>query len=127
MTKKEINENENVKPIILRDTETGVEYTLEFNREAINFAENRGFKLSDVAEFPMTKFPELFFYSFRMHHKNVSREKTDKMIFDPEYGWGGINNIPDGLAERLFLLYNVPFESTKTEEERKNSRLTVVL
>lgn len=125
MAKKEVNEK--IKPIILRDTESGVEYTLEFNRESIRFAESRGFKVEDVADYPMSKIPELWFYAFRMHHKNVSREKTDKMIFDKDTGFGGINDIPDGVVERLFQLYAEPFEATKTEDERKNSKLSVEL
>lgn len=122
MAKKEVNER--VKPIILRDTESGTEYTLEFNRESVRFAESRGFKIEDVTEFPMLKIPELFYYSFRAHHKNISREKTDRMI---DEDWGGIGNLPEGLLERLGQLYSVPFEATKTEEERKNSKLTVEL
>ena len=122
MAKKEVNER--IKPIILRDTESGTEYTLEFNRESVRYAESRGFKVEDVANYPMSKIPELWFYAFRMHHRNVSREKTDKMIFED---FGGINDLPDGLIERLFQLYNEPFEATKTEDERKNSKLTVEL
>ena len=53
-----------VKPIIIKsDTE---EFTLEFNRESIKFAEMRGFKIDEVSSFPMTKVPELFFYAFRI-------------------------------------------------------------
>jgi len=122
MAKREVNER--IRPIILRDADTGTEYTLEFNRESIRFAESRGFKIDEVTDFPMTKVPELFYYSFRAHHKNVSREKTDRMIFED---WGGIGSLPDGLVERLFQLYTEPFEATKTEEERKNSKLTVEL
>lgn len=122
MAKKEVNER--IKPIILRDTESGTEYTLEFNRESVKFAESRGFKIDDVSDYPMTKIPEFFYYAFRAHHKNVSREKTDKMIFEE---WGGIGSLPEGLVERLFQLYTEPFEATKTEEERKNSKLTVEL
>ena len=122
MATKEVNEV--VKPIILHDEENGLEYTLEFNRESVRYAESRGFKVEDVANYPMSKIPELWFYAFRMHHRNVSREKTDKMIFED---FGGINDLPDGLIERLFQLYNEPFEATKTEDERKNSKLTVEL
>lgn len=116
MAKKEVNER--VKPIILRDTENGAEYTLEFNREAIRFAEARGFAIADIDRFPMTKIPELFYYAFRMHHRNVSREKTDKIIFED---WGGINNIPDGVLERLGQLYAEPFSATQVEEAPKNA------
>ena len=41
--------DENVKPIRLTDTETGEKYTLEFSRESVKFAEQRGFKLLCVS------------------------------------------------------------------------------
>lgn len=122
MAKKEVNER--VKPIILRDTESGTEYTLEFNRESIRFAEARGFDLNDLDKFPMSRIPDLFYYSFRMHHKNISREKTDKIIFDE---WGGIGSLPDGLMERLVMLYAEPFNGTNVGEKAKNSKITVEL
>lgn len=130
MAKKEVNEvkgNERVKPIILRDTENGDVYTLEFDREAVKFAEFRGFDPDDVGKYPMTKFPEFFYYAFRMHHKNVSREKTDRIFFDE---LGGHTNLPDGFIERLFLLYSEPFNGTKDDDadaEVKNSKMTVEL
>ena len=111
-----------VKPIIIKsDTE---EFTLEFNRESIKFAEMRGFKIDDVSSFPMTKVPELFFYAFRMHHKNIAREKTDKILFEE------LGGIPDGLIERLGELYAQPFEAlniVEEGEERKNSKWAVEL
>ena len=107
-----------MKPIVLKSKDT--EYTLEFNRESIKFAEMRGFKIEEVAEYPMTKIPELFFYAFRMHHKNVAREKTDKILFEEMGG------VPEGLIERLAELYTEPFETlTVKEEERKNSKWSV--
>jgi len=116
-------ENEIVKPLILHDTENGMDYTLEFNRESIRFAEARGFAIEDTSRAPMTKIPELFFYAFRMHHKNVSREKTDKIIFED---WGGIGGIPDGVIERLGQLYAQPFEALDNGEG-KNAKVTVEL
>lgn len=117
-TTKEINEK--VRPIIIHDTENGIDYTLEFNRESIRFAEARGFNIEDVGKFPFTKLPELFYYAFRMHHKNVSREKTDRILFDD------LGGLPDGMAERLGALYGVPFEAlTSNEDNAKNSKVTV--
>lgn len=107
-----------MKPIVLKSKDT--EYTLEFNRESIKFAEMRGFKIEEVAEYPMTKIPELFFYAFRMHHKNVARDKTDKILFEEMGG------VPEGLIERLAELYTEPFEAlTVKDEERKNSKWSV--
>lgn len=109
-----------VKPIIIKCKDE--EYTLEFNRETIKFAEQRGFKVDDVANFPMTKLPELFFYAFRMHHKNVARNKTDKILFEE------LGGIPEGFIERLAQLYAQPFEAltiVDDGEERKNSKWSV--
>jgi len=118
--KKEVNEV--VKPIILHDEENGDVFTLEFNRESVKFAENRGFNVDDVGRFPMSKIPEFFFYAFRMHHKNVSREKTDKILFDE------LGGLPDGFIERLYLLYSAPFDALVSKEDsRKNSKMTVEL
>ena len=109
-----------VNPIILKDTEENEEYTLEFNRESIRFAEMRGFDIADVSKFPMTKLPELFYYAFRMHHRNVSREKTDKILF--EY----LGGMPDGMAERLGALYSAPFDALNAKDGKpKNARITV--
>ena len=113
-------EMEKVKPIILHDNENNEDYTLEFSRESIRFAEARGFSIADVEKYPMTKLPELFFYAFRMHHKNVSREKTDRILFDD------LGGMPEGMAQRLGELYGAPFEAlTNSEEKGKNSKMTV--
>lgn len=119
MANKEINEQ--VKPIILHDAENEMDYTLEFNRETIRFAEARGFDIDDVGRYPMTKLPELFYYAFRMHHKNISREKTDRILFDD------LGGMPSGMAERLGALYAAPFEALTNGngEKTKNSKMTV--
>jgi hypothetical protein len=119
MASKEINEQ--VKPIIIHDAENEIDYTLEFNRESVRFAEQRGFDIDDVGRFPMTKLPELFYYAFRMHHKNISREKTDRILFED------LGGMPSGMAERLGALYAAPFEAltNKDGEKAKNSRMTV--
>ncbi len=107
------------KPIILKNKDT--DYTLEFNRESVKFAEMRGFKVEDLAQYPMTKIPELFFYAFRMHHKNIAREKTDKILDE-------LGGLPEGFLERLAELYTAPYEFLTVVaegEERKNSKWTV--
>lgn len=114
MASKEINEQ--VKPIIIHDAENEIDYTLEFNRESVRFAEQRGFDIDDVSKYPMTKIPELFFYAFRMHHKGVARDKTDKII---DNYFGGVAGLPDGLLERLGELYAQPFTSLEDKEGKK--------
>lgn len=120
MASKEVNEQ--VKPVILHDEENKRDYTLEFDRETVLFAEARGFKIEDVADYSMTKVPELFFYAFRMHHKNVSREKTDRILFDD------LGGMPSGLLERLIQLYSAPYDALVNKQgEAKNSKMTVEL
>ena len=69
----EMNTNDRVMPVRLTDEKSGKVYELDFNREAVRFAEARGFKVNSIADFPATAIPELFYLSFRAHHKNVSR------------------------------------------------------
>lgn len=96
--------SEKIKPIVLTDTENGDKFTLEFSRESVKFAEMHGFNMDDVEKYPMTKIPELFYYAFRMHHKNIARDKTDKIFFND---LGGISS---AVVERLGLLYAAPLK-----------------
>ena len=108
-----------VKPIILKCKDT--EYTLEFNRESVKFAEMHGFKIDNVTEFPMTYIPELFFYSFRMHHSNLAKNQVDKILDE-------LGTLPEGFITRLMELYVQPFDTligNVEGEERKNSKWTV--
>ena len=113
---------ERVKPIILADNETGRKFTLEFDRESVRFAEMHKFDIDDVGRFPMLKVPELFYYAFRMHHKNISRAETDRILFDE------LGGMPGGMIERLGQLYSAPFEALAMGDgEPKNARMTVEL
>lgn len=114
-----MSESKIVKPIIVTDNETGMEYTLEFTRDSIVFAERKGFEISDVSRFPMTKVPELWYYAFRAHQKGLTREKTDKLLERA----GGFN---EDLMVRLGELYALPFESLADVDE-ENPTVTVKL
>lgn len=119
----EFNENEKVRPIIIHDTDEGRDYTLEFNLESVRFAQQRGFDSDDLSRYPVIKTEELFYYAFRMHHKSVPKEKTDRILWDK---LGGISNLPDGFIERLILLYYDPINAVKTAEDGgKNANVTV--
>lgn len=96
-------------------------YELDFNREAIRFAEGKGFKLEEVDEYPVTRISELFYYSFRMHHRSVAKDKTDKLM----EAWGGL---PESVLKRLILLYDQTRLSNNIqidEDAEKNSAVTV--
>lgn len=113
-----MDETKTVKPIVLTDG-NGTKYTLEFNRAAVRFAEAKGFVFEEIGKFPMTKIPELFYYSFYMHHKGIGKDKTDKLL-------DGIGELPDGFLERLVNLYAVPL-NTLTDGDGKNGTVSVEL
>lgn len=119
----EVKENEKVKPIILHDTDDNRDYTLEFNLDSVRFAQARGFDSDDLQKYPVLKTEELFFYAFRMHHRNVPKEKTDRIFWDK---LGGLANLPDGFIERLIMLYYDPINAAKVAEgDGKNAGMTV--
>lgn len=118
MAKKEINEE--VRPIRLIDKENGDAYTLEFDRDAVKFAESRGFDIDEVGHLPYIKTVELFWYAFRMHHKSVSLEKAERILTED------LGGMPDGMMERLAQLYSKPYEVLVQDEEKaKNAKMTV--
>ena len=111
-----------IKPIILKDTESGETFTLEFSRESVMFAERKGFNISDLENKPMSCISDLFFYAFRMHHPRVAREKTDKILFED---LGGLST---EAIERLAELYAEPFNTLLPDEgNEKNVKMTVEL
>lgn len=107
-----------VKPIVLKvANEKGAadEYTLEFDRASVKWAEQRGFKIDELSSKPLDGMETLFYYAFRMHHPTMTRQQTNDILYD--------TNLPEGFFERLGQLYSVPF-SVMTDNS-KNSRVTV--
>ena len=120
---KTMNE-ERVNSIKITDPQGEKSYELDFNRDSVRFAEGRGFKMEDVFDYPETKFPELFYYAFRYHHRNLSKQQTDKI-------YEGLNGFSREFLERLVTLYNQAMLSNNvvdsTEEMGKNNGWTVEL
>lgn len=116
-------EKERIAPIKITDKDSGNVYVLDFNRDAVRFAEARGFVLDDVAKFPGTKFEELWFYAFRMHHKNLSREKTNKI-------YELLGGMTEAILMRLFELYQQAQVSNNIQDEddlKENPHVAVEL
>lgn len=113
-----------VMAVRLTDQNTGTVYELDFSRESIAFAERQEFSLEKAIEYPVTGMRNLFYFAFRKNHKNMPREKTEKMI----ERWGG--GVPEKLATRLIQLYQQAQASNAIsvdEEAEKNSGLTLEL
>lgn len=99
-------ENKNVKPLIIRDVKNNTpKYTLEFSRDSIAWAERRGFKVNEVADYPLTGVADLFFYAFRKNHKGITHDTTDEILADIG-GWNA-----EGLLKRLMALYDAGMDS----------------
>jgi hypothetical protein len=113
------NEKEIIKPVFL--TYESERYELDFNRDSVRFAEQREFILDEVLKYPVSKVPEFFFYAFRWHHKNLSRDKTDKIL----EAMGGLT---PKLTQRLLLLYQQAQMANNLQEDEeleKNGAVTV--
>lgn len=121
----EINEilEERINPVRVTDNETSKVYELDFSRESVKFAENRGFAVDEITKFPVTRIPELFYFAFRKNHKNVARSQTDALLDD----MGGLSA---KVLERLMQLYNqaaLTHMISSDEDAEKNTKVTVEL
>ena len=107
-------------PIKITDPDSGETFVLDFSRDSVKFAEQRGFKILGMSDIPETGIADLFFYSFRKNHRSVARDKTDKILED----LGGL--LPSEV-QRLQELYSASITSLNMEGDRKNSRMKVEL
>ena len=108
-------------PILIKDKDGSIKYTLEFTRRAVVFAERNGFILEDIPRKPVTGLYDLFYYAFQAHHKGIRHDVTDE-IFDE---LGGLR--AEGLLSRLVDLYNAACMPEQDEGGEKNAELALVL
>ena len=71
--------DERINPIRFTDKDSGEVYELDFNRESVKFMANQGFVMDDFVDQIATKGEELWYYSFRAHHRRLSRTQTDRL------------------------------------------------
>ena len=109
---------EKVNPLVIT-LASGETYELDFSRDSIRFAEARGFKITELMDFPQTNIPAMFYYAFRKNHPNVARNQTDKILFDELGGLSGEE------LTRLADLYRAPVEALVRTGERKNAKVSV--
>ena len=113
--------SERVKPMVITDPDEGREYTLEYSRKSVVKAENAGLDVNQLESKSMTMIPLLFWGAFLMHHPHMTKEQTDKILFD---GLGGLSE-----AEMAYLgkLYAAPFQTLiASEDEGANPRRMAV-
>ena len=116
-----MDERKRVEPIVLR-YENGTVYTLEFSRDTVKLAEEAGFKRTSIQNNEMTMIPLVFSMAFKMHHPEMTKEDTDKILFED------LGGMTEAISNKLIALYNAPYETLFNETgEVKNPGLTVVL
>lgn len=105
--------DERLKPMTIVDPDEGREYTLEFSRRTVSKTELAGFDINQLEAKSMTMIPLLFWGAFLMHHPQMTKEQTDKILFD---GLGGL-----GETEMTYLgkLYAEPFKSLVSNEDKE--------
>lgn len=112
---------EKVKPMVIFDPDESREYTLEYSRKTVVKAEQAGLDMNKLEALPMSMIPILFWGAFLMHHPHMTKEQTDKILFD---GIGGLN---EAEMEYLGKLYAAPFQSLVAgAEEGANPRKMTV-
>lgn len=115
------SKSERVNPMVITDPENGREYTLEFSRKTVAKTEEAGLDVNRLDTASMTMIPIMFWGAFLMHHPHMTREQTDKILFD---GLGGLRK--DEL-EQLGKLYAEPFKTlVANEDESANPRKMAV-
>lgn len=110
-----------VNPMVITDPDSGHEYTLEFSRKSVARAEQAGLDVQKLESASMTMIPLLFWGAFLMHHPHMTREQTDKILFE---GLGGLTEDEMG---HLGKLYAEPFQTLiASEDEGVNPRKMAV-
>ena len=115
-------ESKRLTPMVITDPDNGREYTLEFSRKTVSKVERAGFDVNSLESKSMTMIPLMFWGAFLMHHPSMTREQTDKILFD---GLCGLNE--DEMAY-LGKLYAEPFQnlvSTETNAEANPRKMAV--
>lgn len=112
--------SERLKPMIITDPDEGREYTLEFSRKSVAKTEQAGLDINKLESASMTMIPILFWGAFLMHHPHITREQTDKILFE---GLGGMSE-----EEMTYLgkLYAEPFQTLIANEGKENPRKMAV-
>jgi hypothetical protein len=112
---------ERIDPMVIKFSDNE-KYTLQFNRETASALEQDGFKREDIADMPMTRIPQIFYFAFKMHHPNITKEKTDEILFND------LGGLTEEQIEKLGVLFMAPYTTLINENGKpKNAKVTVNL
>jgi len=103
--------DERINPIRFTDKDSGEVFELDFNRESVKFMAEQGFTMDEnFVDFIAKKGEELWFYSFRAHHRRMSRNQTDKL-------YEKMGGLSPKVIKRLVELYQQALMSNKIVQD----------
>ena len=115
------SKSKRIQPMVITDPEESREYTLEYSRKTVSRVEQMGLDINQIESKSMTMIPLLFWGAFLMHHPHMTKEQTDKILFD------SLGGLKAEEMEYLGKLYAEPFQTlVATSEETGNPRKMVV-
>ena len=94
----------------------GTDYTLEYNRKAVEFIERQGFVISELAEKPMLMLPMAFEGLFFKNHKNIKKSEVEEIFDKFKDKEALISTIADMLEETYSSLQDEPKDDEKNIE-----------
>ena len=112
-----------VKPITIKNKDTGRVYVLEFSRDTISMAEQAGFNWDDFPKMVATYTPILWLCAFRMHDKRISLAETNKILDQV----GGLTSETIRRLRELWDQGLAPLVNDESEETEKNAKWEVDL
>lgn len=106
---------EKLNPMIITDPEEGREYTLEYNRRSVAKTEQAGFNINELETKGMTMIPLMFWGAFLMHHPYMTKDQTDRILFDCLHG------LKAEEMEHLGKLYAASFKTLAADEDEQGN------
>lgn len=112
--------SERVNPMVIVDPDESREYTLEFSRKTVAKTEAAGFDIHRLESASMTMLPLMFWGAFLMHHPYMTKDQTDKILFE------GLKGLNDEELAHLGKLYAEAFNTLIAKEDAGNPRRMAV-
>lgn len=94
----------------------GVDYTLEYNRDAIIFMEKKGFNISELESKPLTMIEILWQGAFWKNHRKEKADTIEK-IYESISNKSELNA---ALSEMFIEAYSVLIGDSEETDETKN-------
>jgi len=77
---------------------SGKDFVLDFSRDSAMAAQLNGLVISEIDAKSIVMIQKLFFFSFRMNHRTVSKSQTDALLEE-------IGGLPEDALMQLAFLY----------------------